>query len=194
MRTTLLTLSILIELAASLIYCISIIRGRTKPHRITRLVLMFILSLSFISILSAKGNFGAVLYAGVSCIFGIVCFGLSVRRGMGGSSLFDWICFAIAMGGVIGWYFTGNAVFGVWLASLADNVAYLPSYLKTWKHPATESPWLYILSFLGGFLSLIAYQLSTVSVFQLTIMLTSFVMLICIYHRQILRFRSQRKI
>jgi hypothetical protein len=185
MRVALLTLSAILELIASFIYCRSIIRGRTKPHRITRLVLMLILVLGFVGILSAKGNLGAVLYAGISAAFGIACFGLSVRQGMGGSDIFDWVCFTIAMGGVIGWYTTGNAVLGIWLASLADSVAYLPAYLKTWKHPDTESPWLYSLSFLGALLSLSAYRVSSVSIFQVNIMLTSFLMLVCIYHKRI---------
>ena len=147
---------------------------------------MVILTLGFVSILSAKGNFGAVLYSGIACAFGIVCFGLTIRRGMGGSSLFDWICFAIAMGGVIIWQSTGNAVTGIWFAALADSVAYLPTYAKTWKHPHTESPWLYILSLLGGLLSLMAYRLSAVSVFQINIVLTTIIMLICIYRKPIL--------
>ncbi len=185
MRAILLTLSVILELSAFFIYCASIIRGRTRPHRITRLVLMFILTLNFVSILSAKGNFGAVIYAGIAFVFGVVCFALSIRRGMGGSNLFDWICFTIAMGGLIGWHATGNAVLGVWLASLADLVAYLPAFVKTWKHPASESPWLYSLTFLGSFLSLIAYKFSAVSVFQIAVILTCPVMLISIYHKRI---------
>ena len=191
MHDILLILSATIELAASFIYCRSIIRGQTKPHRITRLVLMFILVLGFTGIVSAKGNFGAVLYSGIAAVFGVACFGLSIRRGMGGSDTFDWICFVIAMAGVAGWQITGNAVLGVWLAALADSVAYLPTYVKTWKHPSTESQWLYSLSFLGAGLSLAAYKLSSVSIFQFNIMLTSFVTLICIYHRRIFYGRQR---
>jgi len=192
MRAVLLTLSVILELAASLIYFVSIIRGRTKPHRITRLVLMFILVLSFVGIVSAKGNLGVTLYSGISAVFGIGCFLLSLKRGMGGSDTFDWICFTIAMGGVVGWRLTGNPVLGVWLASLADSVAYLPTYLKTWRHPNTESPWLYILSSMGGLLSLSAYKLASVSIFQINIILTCVLMLICIYHKNLSRSQRQR--
>ncbi len=185
MRFTLLAISVILELTASLIYFASIIRGRSKPHRITRFVLMFILTLSFVSIVSAKGNLGAVLWSGIAFAFGIGCFLLSIRRGMGGSSLFDWVCFTIAMCGVVGWQLTGNALLGIWLASLADFVAYLPAYVKTWKHPNSESPWLYILSFFGSLLSLIAYKISAVSIFQFTIITTCVLMLICIYHKRI---------
>jgi hypothetical protein len=148
---------------------------------------MFILLLGFVGILSDKGNLGAILYSGVSAAFGIGCFLLSLKRGMGGSDAFDWICFAIAMGGVIGWRVTGNPVLSVWLASLADSIAYLPTYLKTWKYPNTESPWLYILSAIGALLSLSAYKLAAVSIFQINIILTCVVMLICIYYKRILR-------
>ncbi|HEY5442504.1 MAG TPA: hypothetical protein VIJ68_03125 [Candidatus Saccharimonadales bacterium] len=105
---------------------------------------------------------------------------------MGGSDLFDWICFTIAMGGLIGWQLTGNAVLGVWLASLADFVAYLPAYVKTWRHPNSESPWLYILNIGGSLLSLAAYKLAAISVFQFTIMTTSVLMVLCIYHKNLL--------
>jgi hypothetical protein len=192
MRAVLLTLSTILELASAVTYCVSILRGRTKPHRITRLILLFILSLSFISIVSAKGNLGAVIYSGISCAFGIVCFGLSIRRGMGGSDLFDWICFTIAMGGLVGWQLTGSPVLGVWLASLADFVAYLPAYVKTWKHPNTESPWLYILNVGGSLLSLAAYKLAAISIFQFTILTTSVLMVICIYHKRLLRLGYNR--
>jgi hypothetical protein len=146
---------------------------------------MIILTLGFVGILSSKGNLGAVLYSGVSCAFGIACFSLSLRRGMGGSSLFDWTCFTIAMCGVIGWRITGNALLSVWLASIADSVAYLPAYLKTWRHPNTESQWLYSLSVVGASLSLAAYRISAVSIFQINIIFTSVIMLACIYHRSL---------
>lgn len=87
------------------------------------------------------------------------------------------------MGGVIGWLITGNALLSVWLASLADFVAYLPAYVKTWQHPNTESQWLYSLSVVGASLSLAAFRISAVSIFQMNIVLTSVIMLICIYHK-----------
>lgn len=186
MQEFLLILSAILTIVASSIYCVSILNGRTKPHRITRLVLFFVLTLNFVSVLAANGNLGAVLYAGIICFFGAAFFLLSLQRGMGGATVFDWVCFAIAMGGVIGWQITGNAVVGIWLAVAADLVAYIPAFLKTWEHPNTESPWLYILSSLGSFCGLIAYQISAVSIFQIFTILCGLIMLICIYHKKIL--------
>ncbi len=187
MHATLLTLSIIIRIVAIAIYCVSIVRGRTKPHRITRLALFFVLTLNFVSALAAHANFGTVVYAGLTCAFGIICFGLSIPYGMGGSNRFDWVCFVIAIGGVVGWQLTGNALLGIWLATAADLVAYIPAFVKTWKHPHTESPWLYILSSFSAALSIIAYQVTTASVFQIYLVFCGLAMLICIYHRRIFR-------
>lgn len=164
-------------------------RGRTKPHRITRLVLLFVLALNFAGVIAAHGNFGAILYGGIICAFGIAFFLLSLRNGMGGTTVFDWTCFVIAMAGVVGWQITGNAVLGILLAGLADLVAYIPAFIKTWKHPRTESPWLYILSGLAAILSTAAYPVGVVSVFQLITVVCAGGILICIYHQKLLPSR-----
>jgi len=184
MRTALLTLSTILITAAGLIYCASIIRGRTKPHRTTRFVVLVILTLSFVSILADHANTGAKVYSGILFVSAIAFLALSFRSGfgMGGTSVFDWVCLAVALAGVAAWQIAGNPILGIWFALLADLVAYLPAYVKTWRQPDTESPWLYALSALASFLSLIAYKVSAVSVFQIFMIIYSLAMLVCIYH------------
>jgi hypothetical protein len=183
MPKVLLSLSAIVTIIGSTIYIVSILKGRSKPHRITRFVLFFVLGLNFISAVAAHGNTGAKLYAGILAIYGAVFFFLSLKRGMGGSTFFDWTCLTIAAAGIVGWQVTGNAVLGVWLAAAADFVAYLPAIAKTWRHPHTESPWLYIDSMLGAFLSLVAYKISAVSIFQITVLVSGVMMIVAIYHK-----------
>jgi hypothetical protein len=170
-----------------LIYCASILSGRTKPHRTTRFVVFVVLTLNFFSILAAHGNTGAEVYSGILFVSAIAFLILSLKSGMGGSSVFDWVCLVAALAGVIAWQLTDNPILGVWFAVLADLVAYLPAFVKTWRHPYTESPWLYLLSSLSSFFSLIAYRISAVSAFQVFTILCSWAMLVCIYHRRLLR-------
>jgi multisubunit Na+/H+ antiporter MnhB subunit len=190
MHTILLSISALLAVVGSFSYCVSIVRGRTKPHRITRLVLLFVLALNFVGVIAAHGNPGAVLYGGIICAFGVIFFLLSLGRGMGGTTVFDWACFAIATAGVIGWQITGNAILGIWLAAFADFVAYVPAFVKTWKYPRTESPWLYILSGLAAILSTVAYPLGLVSAFQLITVVCAAGILVCIYHHRLFPMTS----
>lgn len=185
MRTVLLTLSTVLITAAGIIYCASIIRGRTKPHRTTRFVVLVVLTLSFVSILAAHGNLGATIYSGILFVSAIAFLILSIQAGMGGSSVFDWVCLVIALAGIAAWQIAANPILGIWFAVMADLVAYLPAFRKTWAHPHTESPWLYALSASASFLSLMAYKISAVSVFQIFTILCSLAMLVCIYHRSL---------
>lgn len=185
MQPLLLTLSCLFGIAGSVIYCVSTLRGRSKPHRVTRLVLVFVIGLNFVSTLAAHSNLGSQIYGGLVLVFAIIFLALSIVRGMGGTTVFDWLCFVIAMLGIICWQLTHNPLLGIWLASAADFVGYLPAIVKTWKHPHTESPWLYSLASIGVGLSIIAYPISTASAFQFTIFGTGIIMLGCIYRRQL---------
>jgi hypothetical protein len=185
MQIALLVISAILVSIGGLIYCASIISGRTKPHRTTRFVVFVVLTLNFFSILAAHGNLGAKVYSGILFVSAIAFLLLSFRSGIGGASVFDWACLIVSMAGVGAWQITNNPILGIWFAILGDLVAYLPAFAKTWRHPHTESPWLYTLSAIASFLSLIAYKLSAVSAFQAFTIICSLTMLGCIYHQKL---------
>ncbi len=185
MQVVFLILSTIFALIAPTSYIISIIRGTSKPHRMTRFILFLVLTLSFVSILAAHGNTGAKLFAGITFVQGVIIFILSLWRGMGGSSKFDFLCLFIAVFGILGWKLTGNPLLGIWFSILADLAAYFPAFIKTWHYPHTETPWFYITSSIAAFLSLSAYKLDTSSIFQMYIALCSFIMVGLIYRKNL---------
>lgn len=192
MTALFLTLSTLFLLIAPITYVVSIIRGKTRPHRLTRLAVMAALLLSFASALAAGANPGILLLAGISAVHGVVIFVLSLWRGMGsGTRTLDWACFLLAVVGLAAWQLSGNALIGIWFAISADLVAFIPAYVKTWRNPGTESPWFSIFSVVGASLTLVAYPLQASSVFQMYIILGSLIMVICIYRRQLVRLVSR---
>jgi len=179
----LLTLSTLLIVAGGLIYCASIIRGRSKPHRTTRFVILVILALSFVSILAAHANLGAKSYSGILFFSAIAFLALSLKSGIGGWSVFDVACLVIALDGIVAWRVASNPIVAIWFAIVAYSIAYLPAFIKTWRQPYTESPWLYGLSALASFFSLIGYKIVAVSAFQIFAIVCSLAMLVCIYHK-----------
>lgn len=187
MQAILLTLSTIFALIAPISYIVSIIHGTSKPHRMTRFILFFVLTLNFISILAAQGNTGAKLFAGITFVQGVAIFLLSLWRGMGGASPFDFVCLFIAAIGIVGWKVTGNPVLGIWFSILADFSAYLPAFIKTWHHPHTESPWFYVTSSVAALLGLFAYNLDNSSIFQIYIALCSLIMVGLIYRKKLFK-------
>lgn len=160
MQAILLVLTTILVAVGPITYAVSIIKGRTKPHRMTRFILAFVLTLNFASILAAKGNLGAEIFAGVSCLQALVILGMSVWRGMGGTSKFDWICLGIAIVGIVGWKITGDPIIGVWY---------------------------YVFAGLAAFLSLIAYKIEPSSIFQIYILVCVFIMIGLIYRKELMK-------
>ncbi|HYK08699.1 MAG TPA: hypothetical protein VEW42_04340 [Candidatus Eisenbacteria bacterium] len=168
-------------------------RGRTKPHRMTRFLLLSIIGLNFFSVVALHGNLGALVFSGIAFIQAIVIFFLSLWRGMGGTTRSDWICLVITGVGIVGWKTTGNPIIGILFAILADFVAYLPAFIKTWHHPDTESPWFYVLGSFVLLLGLAAYKIEIASFYQIYALLASLVMVGFIYKKNIHRFIKHQR-
>lgn len=186
MQTILLIISTILVTVGPITYAVSIARGKTKPHRMTRFILLFVLTLNFVSILAAHGNTGAKVFAGISFAQSAIIFLMSMWKGMGGTAKTDWICFGIAVLGIVGWKVTGDPIIGVWFSILADLAAYIPAFIKTWKYPHTESVWYYLFAGVAAFLSLIAYKIESASLFQIYIALCCLVMIGLIYRKDIM--------
>lgn len=186
MQLLLVGISTTLVVIAPITYIVSIIKGKTKPHRMTRFILTFVLTLNLVSILAAHGNLGAISLAFVFFLQAIVIFILSLWHGMGGSSIFDWVCLLIASVGIIGWKLTGNPLLGVYFAIIADFSGFLPAFIKTWKYPHTESHWFYSLGAIGALLTLIAYGINLASLFQIYIVAACTMMVGFIFRKRIL--------
>lgn len=185
MQQFLLGLVTVLEIISVTSYVYSILKGETKPHRVTRFVLLVVLSLNFLSIVSAKGNVGSILLSGFLVVQSILVFILSLKRGMGGASVFDITCLIIALAGLVGWQLTNNPIVGIIFAILADQVAYLPAMVKTWNFPDSESPWFYVLGGLAAGISLASYSITPASAFQIYLVLNCLMMVGLIYRKSL---------
>ncbi|MGF7228882.1 MAG: hypothetical protein ACQR33_02745 [Candidatus Saccharibacteria bacterium] len=174
-----------LAIISPIVYGISIIRGSSRPHRITRFALCAVLILNLCSVIAAHGNLSTLVIAYVFAIQAFVIFGLSIWKGVGGRSALDWICLAIAAIGVILWQTSGNPVVAIWCSILADASAYTPAVIKTWRDPSSESHWTFTTGLASLVLSLLAYRLSIASAFQVYLLLMDGAMMLCIFREQI---------
>ncbi|HEV2402767.1 MAG TPA: hypothetical protein VGS08_01060 [Candidatus Saccharimonadales bacterium] len=187
MHGALVTASLMLALISPITYIVSIVRGKSRPHRMTRFALMIVLAVTFVGAVAAHGNPGALLLTSIFCLQGIVIFGLSLWRGIGGRARLDWACLMIALLGITAWALTSNPIIGVWGGIVGDFAAYVPAFVKTWRQPRSESPWFYLTSAGAAFLTLITYPVSAVSVFQLYIIGCGLSMTVFIYRPLISR-------
>ncbi|HSW66581.1 MAG TPA: hypothetical protein VLI54_05590 [Bacillota bacterium] len=149
MRTILLLLGLLLPVIGSAAYAVSIIRGKTRPQRMTRFLLMIITAIMWISLVAANDRAGVWL-ALVAFVQAMVIWVLSLRRGIGGGDRLDIACLLLCALGVVCWLVFGHAWIGLLASILADIAASAPALRKTIRMPHTELLLFYALDTLAG--------------------------------------------
>jgi hypothetical protein len=181
MKPALLIAASLFSLTGTTDYVLSILRGKTKPHRTTRLVLFIVAIVNLVGSLAAHAQGGILLLAlfffGRSLLLAL----LSIKHGVGGTSRLDIVCGVVALLGIVAWLATGDGVWALIFAILADAFAYVSAIIKTWKLPKSEAPLLYWMEGIAAILAIVHDGLLLNTIFQLYIILSCITMLVCIY-------------
>ncbi|MBD3280000.1 hypothetical protein GF389_00565 [Candidatus Dojkabacteria bacterium] len=161
MQTILIGLSTILGLLAALVYAWAILRGQARPHRTTRVVLLVIGSVSFLSLL-AQGDQVAVWLAGGAFLFSVVIFILSLKYGMGGWAKIDILSLIIAIVGIVLWQITNDPILALYLSIGADLAGMVPAMVKTYHLPKTESAPVFFLFAVASLLNILAVESWTV--------------------------------
>jgi hypothetical protein len=82
--------------------------------------------------------------------------GLAFSRGEKRITLFDWICFGGALIGIALWRLTSDPLWAVVIVTIADLLAFAPTFRKAFLRPNEETATLYFMSVLKYGISLFA--------------------------------------
>lgn len=184
-QNVLISLSVFSSAVASIVYMASIFKGNTRPHRTTRFVVAFATTVAFTSLIADDSKI-TVWFLGVSTIFGVVIFLLSIKYGLGGASRIDIASLFIAIAGIILWILTNEPILALLLSIGADFVGYVPAFIKTWHLPKSEGPFFYILSLVTVTLTMIANgKIDREIIYPAYIFLATLFMLALIYRNEL---------
>jgi hypothetical protein len=134
------------SLAAALVYIRSMFRGQTKPNRVT----WFMWSVApFVATAAAVSNGvgWAVIPVFMSGFGPFLIFTASFfsKKAYWKHTSFDYICGALSGLAIILWYLTSNPNVAIVFAIVSDALAAVPTLLKAWRNPQTESAWPYLI-------------------------------------------------
>ncbi len=165
-------IAILLMLVSRGTYFTSILKGRTKPHAFSWLIWGVISSIGFAAQIAEHAG-AAAWVRGVGCITCFVVVGLCWFRGERDIRRADWITLAISLAAIPLWMLTKTPMWSVILVCLIDTSGYLPTLRKVHRKPKEETPYGYILSSAGAFLSVLAIDNYTVSTWLYPSVLTA---------------------
>lgn len=146
----------IINISGILLYVYDTIKGHSKPNRVTWFLWSLVPFIAFsaqikqdvglTSILTFTSGFGPFLVL-VSSFLNKKAF-WDLKR-------FDLVCGGIAIFGVILWIITDNPNLAIIFSITADGFAALPTVVKSFKFPETESMVTYLLASFGALLTLL---------------------------------------
>ena len=138
-------------------YLIETITGKAKPNRITWLLWGLFPMITFIAqrAQGVKGLSWATFVAGF-CPFLIVLASFVNKKAYWKTEPRDYYLMAGAMLGIVLWFFTKNPNIAILFSLIADILAGLPTLIKAYRHPETESWKAYTISTFGFGLCVLA--------------------------------------
>lgn len=187
-------LGAVIGIAGAVSYAMDTIRGKTQPNRVTWLLWAVAPLLAFAvevdngvglqSLLTFTVGFGPLLVFGASFVN---------PKSVWKLSRLDYTCGALSVGGTIGWLVTRQGLVALVAAVVADALAGLPTVVKSWRHPESESASVYIGSCINAVITLLTVkQFSAyVAVFPLYIAVLAFIQSVLVAGRLGPRWRRE---
>ncbi len=140
----------LIQIIALIPYGIEVIRGTTKPNKITWLLWSVAPMIGAIAAAS-KGVGWAVLPVFMSGFAPLVIFILSLfsKKAYWELKLFDYYCGGASIIALILWAITKEANLAIIFAIISDGLAAAPTLIKSWTDPDSETPIAYLISLIA---------------------------------------------
>jgi hypothetical protein len=184
---SLVIISTLLMLWGGYSYFRDTVAGRTKPNRVS----WFLWALAPLVSLGAAFSADADIWASVRVLVGgvvpaVIFLGSFVnRKSYWQLTRFDWFCGGLSLTALLFWQLTSSPLIAVLLATAANTFASIPTFIKAWNFPETETRLIFINSFLSAVLIIPAIPVWNIanSAFQIGLMLTTGAVLVAVYRK-----------
>jgi hypothetical protein len=149
----------IVVLVGGIPYIKDIHQKKARPHVLSWLGWTFITVLGASAML-AEGSTWVVgiLWANALNSLLIAAYAVVKRVGVWSTGIYDYIFFGLGILGLILWQVLDMPVIALVCAIVADFSFGFPTVIKTYKNPATETSFVWLMSSVSGFLSLLAIQ------------------------------------
>lgn len=158
------TLSMLLGAAAFLPYLLGIQKDVTRPHPYTWLILALTQATATAGLFAGHAGFIAYGFLGGTSMTAVI-FLLSLRHAKENVAKGDTLILIAALLAILMWWVLDHHRVAIFMVSVIDFIAYIPTMRKAWRDPKSESAFawaLFALSFLFALLALQSYNLLTV--------------------------------
>ena len=174
-------------------YTRSMLAGKSKPHKITRLVVWLASVVGMISI-AGSSNTAGVIFAAIFLVRASYLLLMALIYGTGGASKLDKSCLAIGVLALILYAVTKNGLLAISFGILSDLIGYIPTLVKTWHKPNSEDPLFFGIESVASIFGIIAIgELRIDILFPIYFFLSGMTVVFLIYRVRFMRLLAKAK-
>lgn len=146
-------------LLGGLPYLRDINKKLAHPHVLSWLGWAFITALGGSAMLAEGSTWAvAILFANSLLCLSIAGYSIIKKVGVWSTGIYDYIFFGLGILGLILWQTLNLPILALICAIVADFSFGLPTIIKTYKNPASETPFVWLTATISGLLSLFALR------------------------------------
>ncbi|HEY1085201.1 MAG TPA: hypothetical protein VGE34_00560 [Candidatus Saccharimonadales bacterium] len=181
-----------LNLIGSTNYCFNTIQGKTKPNRVTWSLWALAPLIAFAAMLGEGIELKLALMTFMVGFGPLLIFIVSFinKKSVWNITRFDVICGTLSLIGLVGWVFTRTGDVAILFSIVADGLALIPTLIKAWREPETESPLVFFFGAASATITLLAvksYDFTTVG-------FPIYILTVCILLFLLIQFKLGKKI
>ncbi|HPT08544.1 MAG TPA: hypothetical protein PLE28_02520 [bacterium] len=140
-------------------YLLDVYYKRVNPHILSWIGWSFITALGGSAMLASGSHWVvSLLFANTILCFLIAVYSIIKRVGVWSSSVYDFLFFGLGVFGLILWQILDAPIIALVLSIIADLSFGLPTIIKTYKNPESETYFPWLASTTSGLLSFFAIE------------------------------------
>lgn len=139
-------LSFALAFGAAIPYVGAILKGKARPARSTRF-LFLLLMIVILVVQKSEFTSWVLMFTVAELAKQTILAFLSIKHGMGGLDKLDIVCYVAFIISLPAYLLTQSAALSLTLFVLVDLIAFLPTIVKIWRDPASDS-WVFFA--IGG--------------------------------------------
>jgi hypothetical protein len=138
-------------------YGIDIIKRNVQPSRSARLMFVLLLLIALLQQHSLGSGWTLLITLG-ELLGSVAIFGLAIKYGVDGLRRLDIICYVTLLLTLVIWAMTDNVLVALHATIVTDVIAFVPTLVKTWRKPQSETPLFFATGAIAPLLGLIALE------------------------------------
>ena len=186
-------IAIVTSLAGSILYIKDIFLGKTKPNFVSWFMWMLAPFIGAFLQVQAGASFISTLpvFMAGFCPLIVLVATLIRRNTYWKVTVFDIACGLFSFLALILWILTRNTALSVVFAILADGLAAVPTIVKSWRFPETETGLTYLPGIINNTIGLLIIKNWIFSIYSLNIyfILVNLVIFVFIYRKRFLKLK-----